>query len=182
MSMYSYTKDVDDWLHRGRAIADRINGTCWEIGDWLNDGERRWGETYRWASEITGLTEATLHNYSAVARRFDFSLRNEKLSFGHHAVVVALPMGSAQKLLELAAQERWSIRELTAALKELPVPDEQPALKPADEPVVTVYRIKVAPKLEERWRMAADRLGMSVEDWLIQVADAAAQQVTASAA
>ena len=49
------------------------------IGDWLNYGERKWGEKYAQAIEETGLDYGTLANYVYVAKALPFSLRSENL-------------------------------------------------------------------------------------------------------
>lgn len=169
MSIDVHTFEVDEWLKRGRQIAKRIDGTCWDIGDWLNEGERKWGETYRWASEITGLAQGTLRNYAMVSGHFESSLRNDKLSFWHHALVASIPMEAAAEWLELAEQEQWSARELNAGLKEVA---QLPPGKP--EIVATVFKLMVPHEHESRWRQAAEQRGLEVEDWLIAVADEAA--------
>lgn len=167
---------VDEWLKRGRQIAKRIDGTCWDIGDWLNEGERQWGETYRWASEITGLAQSTLHAYASVARRFNSSIRQKDLSFGHHALVAAIPQEAASEWLELAEHEQWSVRELHLALREVQqLPPGEPEI------VATVFKVTVPRDHEQRWQVAAAERGLDVEDWLIVVADEAAAAVQAAA-
>jgi hypothetical protein len=135
----------------------------------LNEGERRWGETYRWASEITGLAQGTLRQYAQVAGHFDLSERSHKLSFTHHILVAAIPKEAAAEWLELAEHEQWSARELNAGLREVA---QLPPGKP--EIVATVFKVTVPHEHEQRWRVAAQQRGLEVEDWLILVADEAA--------
>lgn len=163
------TTAIDEWLHRGREIAKRVSGWCWEIGDWLNEGERKYGETYRFAAEIFGLAQGTLRQYAYVARTFESSKRFDDLSFYHHMLVAAIPSEAAYEWLELAEAEGWSARELNAALKEVQqLPPGHPEI------VATVFRLTVPTDHEKRWRSAAEDRGLSVEDWLIVVADEAA--------
>jgi preprotein translocase subunit Sec63 len=177
LSIDVHTFEVDEWLQRGRQIAEHASSTCWQIGDWLNDGERKWGETYRWASEITGLSQGTLRNYAVVARAFELSRRNDNLSFTHHALVSAIPMEAAIEWLDLAQQEQWSARELNAALKEV---QQLPPGRP--EIVATIFKVTVPHDHEERWRVAATARGLEVEAWLVAVADEAAADAARAAA
>jgi hypothetical protein len=176
MSIDVHTAALDEWFERGKQISKRIDGTCWEIGDWLNEGERQWGETYRWASEITGLAQGTLRQYASVASRFEMSNRIDKLGFAHHLAVAAIPMEAAQEWLELAQQEQWSVRELAAGLREVQqLPPGQPEI------VATVFKVTVPRDHEKRWQVAAAERGLAIEDWLIVVADEAAASVEVAA-
>src|SRR4051794_9566246 len=61
------------------------------IGDWLNYGERKWGERYKEALEKTNLDYGTLRNDKWIASRVPSERRKENLSFDHHATVADLP-------------------------------------------------------------------------------------------
>ena len=62
----------------------------WAIGDWLNYGERRYGETF--AQGVNGYSVQTQMNAKWVSSRYEFSMRIENLSFTHHQIVAALPI------------------------------------------------------------------------------------------
>jgi hypothetical protein len=157
------------WSKRGREIAAKVNNACWEIGDWILEAEAKWGDRYRDAAEITGLAEATLRQYAYVAKRYELSMRIDKLSFQHHQMVAAIPEEAAQEWLELAESEQWSVRDLQAALKTVrQLPPGQP------EVVVTVFKVTVPNEHEQRWRVAAETRGLGVEEWIVAVADEAA--------
>lgn len=156
------------WAKRGRDIAARVTSTCWEIGDWILEAESKWGERYKEASEITGLAVGSLRQYAYVARRFDSSNRLDKLPWGHHLLVAAIPEEAAQQWLDLATQEQWTHRELQAALQTVR------QLPPGDpEFVVAVFKITVPNEHEQRWRAAAEGRGLAVEEWLVAVANEA---------
>ena len=79
------------WQALGRRIGSITNASSWWLGDWALYGEGSYGEKYKQAIAVTGLDYQTLRNYAWVAGRFDLSRRRDKLSFGHHAELAALP-------------------------------------------------------------------------------------------
>lgn len=155
-----------EWEDQGFELANRVTSTCWDVGDWLNAGEAKWGERYKRAAEITGLAEQTLRNYASVARAFQLSRRKYKLSFGHYALVAAIPGEAVGVWLKIAEAEGFSVRDLQKAL-----PAQRPPGRP--EVVVSVFKITVPTEHEDRWRQAAGKRGLEVEDWLVAVADEA---------
>lgn len=89
------TDSYESWAARGLELMHAHNRTCWELGDWLNEGERKWGETYAQAHDATLISYQTLANYSWVTREYpaDTDARQYKddLSFSHHKVALGLP-------------------------------------------------------------------------------------------
>lgn len=95
----------EDWLAVGKQLSAYAGAVHWWVGDWLNHGERKWGEKYAEAVEATGFDYQTLADDKWVAGRVSF--RNEKLSFAHHRVVASLPPAEQVALLSRAEQEGW---------------------------------------------------------------------------
>ena len=83
----------------------------WWIGDWLNAGEQRWGEMYSQAVDETELAEQTLTDYKWVASAIQFSLRNEKVSFGVHRQIASMPEADRPALIQRAADESWTVND-----------------------------------------------------------------------
>lgn len=109
--------DGDSWQALG-AILLRLEGAIqWLIGDWMAFGEREWGVTYAAAAQQFGYAVDTLHDYAYVCRSVHFSVRTEKLSFGHHKLVAALDEASQQVWLNAAAENGWSISRLRSELR-----------------------------------------------------------------
>ncbi len=98
------------WLNIGRDLSVAADGIQWAIGDWLNFGEHKWGDTYKEAEEITGFTKGHLRNLKMYAEAYDLSSRNDKLSFKHHVTVYRHP--ERDSLLDEAAEKGWSTAEL----------------------------------------------------------------------
>ena len=114
----------EEWEDCGEFLKQAEKAVQFWIGDWLNYGERKWGEMYAQAVEETGYDEGTLRNYKYVAGAIDLSLRNDKLSFQHHIAVAPLPPEQQKNLLEKAADEGMSYRELRQEIWRAKVQDE----------------------------------------------------------
>jgi len=119
----------DEWAQVGEALGTMDRASAWWTGDWINAGERHYGESYAQALDRTKLDYQTLANRAWVASRVEFSRRRENLSWGHHEVVAALGPAEQDTWLDRAEVEGWSVHELRRAIKaplllEAPVPAE----------------------------------------------------------
>lgn len=103
-----------EWQNLGDVLQGVERSLMWWIGDWLNFGEREYGETYSQAIEATGKSYSSAANAKWVADRFEFSRRRENLSWSHHLEVASLPPDAANRMLGLAEQEGWSRKVLRA--------------------------------------------------------------------
>ena len=111
----------DAWLEAGTALATVEQGIHWMIGDWLLYGDGRkaeWGAMYAEAMERFSFAYQTLRNDKRLAESFKLSRRRDKLSFGHHDVVAALPPAEQDQWLNRAEREDWSVAKLKAAMKQ----------------------------------------------------------------
>jgi hypothetical protein len=82
------------------------------IGDWVNFGERKYGDKYKEALEITGLKYETLMNISSVCANVGTSLRNENLTYNHHVAVAKLSPKQQEKFLKQAEEEQMPVSKL----------------------------------------------------------------------
>jgi N6-adenosine-specific RNA methylase IME4 len=113
----------EDWERTG-ALLGRIGRACqWWIGDWLNFGERKYGEKYSQAMEATGYEYSTLNSFRYVAQQIELVRRRTSLSWSHHETVAALDPPEQDDWLEKAAAEGWSVSELRRQLKTPPLLD-----------------------------------------------------------
>lgn len=104
------------WAEIGERF-QRVSGSInWWLGDWINTGQKKWGEKYTQAIEVTGNKLQTLMNYAYVARNVPFSVRTEKLSWTHHWNVADLDEGAQRELLRFAIDHDLSSKELSAAV------------------------------------------------------------------
>lgn len=107
----------EEW-QEAMAFAGRAeSGVMWWIGDLLNDGEVRYGETYAQAMEATELEYQTVADAKYVSGAIEFSVRTEKLSFTHHKLVAPLTKPQQTKWLAKAEKEGLSVAELRKELK-----------------------------------------------------------------
>jgi hypothetical protein len=109
--------ELPAWTEAGRRLGSIGRGIGWWIGDWLFYGNRRFGERYARAKQITGYDVQTLMNMTYVASRFEPQRRREALSFSHHAELAALDPASQDRWLERAEAERLSVRCLREELR-----------------------------------------------------------------
>ena len=83
----------------------------WWIGDLLNAGEDRFGESFSQMCEKAISTEQ-LSRYASIARRVPLSNRRTGLSWSAHAVVARLPHDQQRKMLREAERRGWTSAEL----------------------------------------------------------------------
>lgn len=113
----------DDWRELGEFLRAVQGSLQWLIGDWIVMGEFTYNQTYAELAELTGYNISTLYDYAYVAKGVEFSIRIEKLKFGHHQVVVAMSPEEQRYWLQMAADHEWSISRLRKEIKSAAVGD-----------------------------------------------------------
>ena len=156
----------ETWRLLGAGLGARHNASCWVLGDWAAFGRARYGRFYRDALFATGVDQATLGGYAAVARRFPPERRRSDLTFRHHAEVRRVEDDDLQDAwLAAAAAGRWSWKELHRRLRAAggtPPAKEQRVLVEADEAQT------------ERRRKAASSSRCALDEWIARALDRAA--------
>ena len=115
----------DQWLECGEFINKAKGAVHFWIGDWLNYGERKWGEKYVEAIEKTGYEYKTLRNDKWVAARVDLSRRRDKLSFDHHASVANLESEEQALLLHDAEEKKLDSKAFRKYVEQRDLPQTQ---------------------------------------------------------
>lgn len=121
-----------NWELLGQLLFRLDHSMQWLIGDWLLQGEsKRWGQ-HEDIARALNYEVKTLYDYRYVARHVHFSVRTDKLSFGHHKLVAHLERAQQGHWLRKAAQgdidgdtgvaRPWSISRLRRELSGLPAP------------------------------------------------------------
>ena len=105
------------WEALGVMLGALSHASCWLLGDWIEHGERVYGEKYAQAVEETGLAPQTLMNYASVCRRVPPERRRAALPYSYHAVVAPLEPEVQVVMLAEAETQGWTRRELAAAVK-----------------------------------------------------------------
>jgi hypothetical protein len=191
----------EKWLGIGRQLSAGGSSLAWCLGDWLTYGEETYNGRYRDAIEQTSLEYQTLRNYAWVSRRFPLSRRRDTLSFGHHAEVASLAEPEQEFWLRKAEGLSWSRnrlrQEVRASLRERslvagPEQSADPADasgRPGDQtssgPGLShspgdrlIIEICLTPAQLRSCRVAADRAGLSVEEWAARALHEAAKEGT----
>jgi len=110
----------DEWEQVGRVLWTMKQWVNWAIGDWVNFGERTYGEAYAQALDATGWEYQRIADCAWVSRAVPFSSRNESLSWTHHRCVARFANDPDLQKKELAEAYHYgfSTREFYADLKE----------------------------------------------------------------
>jgi predicted HicB family RNase H-like nuclease len=162
------------WLRIGKQLSEINSSSAWCLGDWLVYGIANYEGRYHTAIEQTSLDYQTLRNYAWVAKRFSLSRRRDKLSFGHHSEVTALPAVEQDFWLRKAEALGWSVkhlrREVRASLRERAADAEGQSgpisgAEPSDLQLVRL-EIDVSPEQLEKCQAAAEKIGISVSEWV----------------
>lgn len=86
--------------------------------DWLAFGERKYGEMYKEALEVTDLEYKTLRNAVSVGNQIEMSRRRDNLSWSHHSEVASLPPAQQDKFLDVAESENLSHKDLRRKVRD----------------------------------------------------------------
>jgi len=108
----------DEWDDLGLLVREVEGAVQWWLGDWLNYGQRTYGETYKKARTLTGYDVQTLKNYAWVAKRFTPSLRKDDLPFTHYLYTAGLEDGQASTILDRAAGESWPVERTLTVVRQ----------------------------------------------------------------
>jgi N6-adenosine-specific RNA methylase IME4 len=105
----------EDWLEFGHTLEYFEGKVQFVIGDWLNYGERKYGEKYAQATNAS--QRRTWQQYAWVAANVEIALRNAILGFHHHKAVAPLPPSEQRKYLSRAEHNGWSVSRLRTEVK-----------------------------------------------------------------
>lgn len=114
-----FEKDItfDQWQNIGGTLRYLEKSVLFWIGDWINFGEKAYGEKYAQAIESTGYEQGTLQNAAWVASNVEISRRREDLPFSHHQEIASLEPKKQDELLEMASSEKMTRQELREELR-----------------------------------------------------------------
>lgn len=107
----------DEWLELGEHLKLIEGAIQFALGDWLEYGERAYGEKYSQAVSETGYTHGTLRNMAWVAREIPPEDRDEQLTYSHHRVLAGLEPEQRAEYRELLREQPMTVGELTARVK-----------------------------------------------------------------
>jgi len=134
-----------EWEDFGAALARADKALQWLIGDWYN--QVPWGDK-KAACERVGLNYGSAKKYGEIAGKYEMRIRIHNCAFAHHQVAASLPAPQRTEVLEDAAANNWTVREVRAAVKE-----KQNPSKPRDEMDI---REKLHELADGEWRTRED--------------------------
>jgi hypothetical protein len=164
----------EEWAEAGPKISRVIDSFAWCLGDWLVYGQNKYDNRYTTVLEQVGLDYKTLRNYAWVARKIPMNRRRERLSFQHHAEVASLPAEEQDRWLGLAEEYSWTRSHLRKEIAAARAAGSPRRLPPAPA-WLALPRIQVETDRVRDWRVAADRVSMDFEEWIVATLDAAAR-------
>lgn len=110
----------EDWVQEGLSLNKDYSDYKWRLGDWWNKGHA-YGERSKLveSDEWDGPKHQTCRNAGSMAEEFQMSRRRDKLTYGHHCEVQALPVEEQEKLLDECEREGHSVMRLRQRVKEV---------------------------------------------------------------
>ncbi len=121
----------DRWEFLGQKLRAFEGSVMWWLGDWLNYGERNYGEAYSQAIAATDYAYQTVADAAWVANKCEVSRRRENLSWSHHREVAGLEPSTQDALLDKAVQHGMTRKELREFVRIYKRKLAQPAELPA---------------------------------------------------
>lgn len=115
----------EEWESVGAELFKVDQAWQWWVGDWINYGEKKYGETYQQACYITDKSWESIRKAADVCSRFE-SGRRRPLSFSHHQEVAWLEPDQQDAILDEAEQKglpRSWVRERVREIKGEPEKD-----------------------------------------------------------
>ena len=116
----SLAKDLSyaEWEQVGFKLAKFGRSMQWWIGDWINYGSKKYGETYKAAIEATGFVYSTVKRFSHVCSEFELDRRRSNLAFQHHMEVWGLKTQDQDELLDIAERDGLSCAKLRELVRQ----------------------------------------------------------------
>ncbi len=109
----------EEWESVGAELFKVEAAWQWWVGDWINYGEKKYGQTYEQALALTDKSYSTLSHAKSVANEFE-SCRRRQLSWSHHEAVQGLDKEHQDAILDQAEREgkpRSWVREKVKEIK-----------------------------------------------------------------
>lgn len=110
----------EQWERVGNTLQQLGRSVNWWLGDWMNTGERKWGDTYTQAVNATDASIESLKKYKAVAERVEADIRFSSLTWTHHFYVAYLPEDHRWVCLKIADAYGLSTRDFQKQVTNAP--------------------------------------------------------------
>lgn len=114
------TPSYEQWLEQGDYLWYAKQSIQFCIGDWVNYGEKAYGQKYTQAIDDTKYTLHTLQNIAYTCNAIPVPARRENVSFSGHSEVASLPEDKREMALDKLQSREWKredVREYKRQLK-----------------------------------------------------------------
>ena len=88
-----------EWEDVGNVLKDLDSVVSWNLGDWADYANKKWGKEYKAIASEFGYEPDTIKVYASIARSMPTLIRNQRVSFAHHRTV--------SKLTDRDLQSAW---------------------------------------------------------------------------
>lgn len=102
----------DAWLSAGRTLATRKRDLDWEMADWIAYGREHFPQQITLALGDMAEDPQRIRRLEKTARAFPPHMRDQTLTFDHHAHLADIPAQEALPLLKQAREEKLTPRQL----------------------------------------------------------------------
>lgn len=117
-AIFDRNLSFENWKKAGSTLRYLEKSVLFWIGDWINYGEKAYGEKYAQALEDTGYEYGTLRNAAYVSASIDLSRRRDNLPFSHHQEVAGLDLKKQEEMLDLSSKENMTRKDLRREIHE----------------------------------------------------------------
>jgi len=111
LSFQQWKKVGDDLIKARGVLESTAVSLFWWIGDWLNFGERKYGETYTQAIELTGYSLSYLQTAKYVASRIDPVLRKQDVPINYYQAITPLDKRAHSAMLMRVNEEGMTLNK-----------------------------------------------------------------------
>jgi hypothetical protein len=153
----------EEWKAMGEKLGAEANASQWKVADWWVYGEWEYRQEFRDALDSLGIDPDVARAWANVAGRFGLERRRKGLSFAHHAQLTIFDDDTQDALLDRAAKEGWSAKQLREEVLALREPKPVPAV------VLVTRRLSFTPDKDARVEAVATREGLKPEEWIARV-------------
>lgn len=114
----TFKRDVskEEWMDVFKALKQVEGCVQFWIGDCLAYRQQKWG-MYDDIAEETGYDKQALRDYKRVSESVESALRNAHLGYSHHREVASLPPEKQELFLNMAVEDKLSVRDLREQIR-----------------------------------------------------------------
>lgn len=98
------------WQRVGDQLVMADSGSKWWIGDWLNYGEKTYGETYsQELQDKFGVGYEALAHYKWMSNQYEFCTRVQNVSWAHHRLLASKKFSPKERATYLRAARLYAL-------------------------------------------------------------------------